>query len=90
MLIKYLPEWSVWSVLFVLSIWDMIAVLCPNGLLKILVETAEEKDVPILPGLIYSCEWFFCLLFQLPAFDLTRLRVFFRCRGRYLDFAFSM
>ncbi|KAJ3171546.1 Presenilin-1 [Geranomyces variabilis] len=48
-----LPSLTTWILLALLAIWDLIAVLCPFGPLRILVETAQTHDREI-PAMLYS------------------------------------
>lgn len=49
----WLPDWTVWILLVLLVIYDACVVLCPFGLLNLLLQKSEERGDAI-PALIYS------------------------------------
>jgi presenilin 1 len=48
-----LPDWTIWVLLVLLVIYDAVVVLCPGGLLNLLVKKSEERGDE-LPALVYS------------------------------------
>lgn len=49
-----LADWTTWILLALLACWDLIAVLCPFGPLKLLVEHSDSNKQMIPKALIYS------------------------------------
>ncbi|CAL5221531.1 g3739 [Coccomyxa viridis] len=49
----FVPEWTTWTLLIAMALYDLYAVLVPGGPLKVLVELAIERDQDI-PALIYE------------------------------------
>lgn len=48
-----LPDWTVWILLVILIIYDCCVVLCPHGLLNVIIKKSEERGDSI-PALVYS------------------------------------
>jgi presenilin 1 len=48
-----IPEWTTWTLLVAMALYDIVAVLAPGGPLRVLVELAQERDEDI-PALVYA------------------------------------
>jgi len=66
-----LPEWTTFAILAVIAIYDIVAVLSPCGPLKMLVETAQQRQEPI-PALLYSASVFTMMADREPEEPETR------------------
>ena len=47
------PDWTIWILLVILVIYDCCVVLCPFGLLNMLIKKSEERNDEI-PALVYA------------------------------------
>lgn len=48
-----IPEWTTWALLIGMALYDIVAVLCPGGPLRMLVEMASSSNRSI-PALVYE------------------------------------
>lgn len=49
----WIPEWTTWTLLVAMAVYDVGAVLAPGGPLRLLIELAEEREEDI-PALVYQ------------------------------------
>ena len=53
---SFFDEWTTWTLLFMLAVYDLCAVLTPCGPLKALVNLMSREDAPEMPGLLFEAE----------------------------------
>lgn len=53
---SFFDEWTTWTLLFMLALYDLCAVLTPCGPLKFLVEAMSREDSPEMPGLLFEAD----------------------------------
>jgi presenilin 1 len=54
--LSYFDDWTTWTLLFMLAIYDLCAVLTPCGPLKALVNLMSQDDAPEMPGLLFEAD----------------------------------
>jgi presenilin 1 len=54
--ISYFDDWTTWTLLLMLALYDLCAVLTPCGPLKALVYLMSKDDAPEMPGLLFEAE----------------------------------
>jgi len=54
--LAHFDDWTAWTLLVMLAIYDLWAVLSPYGPLKALVQLMQQKDSPDMPGLLYEAK----------------------------------
>ncbi|KAI8377256.1 Presenilin-domain-containing protein [Blakeslea trispora] len=64
-----LEQWTTWILLGLLAIWDLIAVLCPFGPLRLLLESSKKQQKEV-PALLYTVN---AVWFMMASTDQLRL-----------------
>lgn len=54
--LSHFDDWTAWTLLVMLALYDLCAVLSPCGPLKALVNLMQDKDAPEMPGLLYEAQ----------------------------------
>ena len=54
--LSHFDDWTAWTLLVMLALYDLCAVLTPCGPLKALVNLMSEQDAPDMPGLLYEAQ----------------------------------
>ena len=52
--LSHFDDWTSWTLLIMLALYDLCAVLTPCGPLKALVNLMQRDDAPDMPGLLYE------------------------------------
>jgi len=52
--LSFFNDWTAWTLLVLLALYDLCAVLTPCGPLKALVKLMQKDDAPAMPGLLYE------------------------------------
>ena len=53
---SHFDDWTAWTLLVMLALYDLCAVLTPCGPLKALVNLMQDEDAPDMPGLLYEAQ----------------------------------
>uniref|UniRef100_A0A7S4S7H0 Presenilin n=1 Tax=Ditylum brightwellii TaxID=49249 RepID=A0A7S4S7H0_9STRA len=54
--LSHFDDWTAWTLLIMLALYDLCAVLTPCGPLKALVNLMSKEDAPAMPGLLYEAQ----------------------------------
>jgi presenilin 1 len=54
--LSYFDDWTTWTLLFMLAVYDLCAVLTPCGPLKALVNLMSKENAPEMPGLLFEAD----------------------------------
>jgi len=54
--LSFFDDWTTWTLLFMLAVYDLCAVLTPCGPLKALVNLMSQDDAPEMPGLLFEAD----------------------------------